>query len=1027
MRGRRAGTAPLTSTLAALPTVPARAAAGGASRSRVKGLSHGASAFLFAWPATLAIALLTGAGAVVILLAVEVVAAVAAGLGGWVATRRVLPVAVETRTLATVGDELTWHVQVREPAHGSGRDRAFAELRVADGVVADGWVGEGGNMLTGTAPRRGEHPAVEVRWKAAGRLGLVWWQRSIHLTITPLAIAPRAATEAATLRRTDDETAGDHLTQHLPGRDQVDGVRAWREGDDLDSVHWPSTLRSGEFIVRQRLRDRSEHWLVHARTGTGDADGEAGRVLHTVQRGFAAGARVAAQADDGDPHPLPDLPAAQLWCARFEPPVPAPAGLPWWRRPIGWASPEPERRLRPAARWAAGAAVAVPLVMMLQPLGYQTAQILTVVAALAMGAAVSAHLPPPRVLLRQLAALATAAAVAASLIDIEAIDGVPAALRFLLPQVLVTLVVLQGFECTDRRSARVTIACAAVLTAYGAGIRVDPQLAAWLLASCAATGVATLAVVWPDRTSPRPAAPVTAAAASVAVRRQQARGVATGVLAVAGAAMAVLALLAVIPVPRGPAQLTLPSWLQEQRPTGGGGQLAAPDGSPLLGGASATTRNGADGSVAGGGYPGFSPTMDTSLRGALGDEVVLRVRSPYPDFWRGQTFSEFDGRSWTVDPDTGVRTEGPDHQLLLASGDVAASDDVDELIQTFYAEVDLPNIVFAANRPTRVLLDAPIWQRPDGALRADVVLPAGSAYTVVSQRSGATAQLLRLEGDVTRWQPPARYTALPASFTERTAELARELAAGQANTFDVVQAIELWLADHVEYDLFAPVPPAGTDAVDHFLFQSQRGFCEQIATATAMMLRSLGIPARVATGYVPSDRDEVAGVWISRARDAHAWVEVRFPSFGWVAFDPTASVPLAGEASLATIGGELVRALSQWFGDHLAIALLTVLAGAVLLGVARFVRRAWRRHRRGRWGVLQDRFVAAALRRGASSTAPNAELAAVFDPTAAPEAGQLAATLDASAFSATWTDDDLAYAAATTTLRTLEHPHPPRT
>ena len=94
------------------------------------------------------------------------------------------------------------------------------------------------------------------------------------------------------------------------------------------------------------------------------------------------------------------------------------------------------------------------------------------------------------------------------------------------------------------------------------------------------------------------------------------------------------------------------------------------------------------------------------------------------------------------------------------------------------------------------------------------------------------------------------------------------------------------------------------------------------------MLRSLGVPARIATGYVPSERDEIAGVWISRARDAHAWVEVWFPSYGWVSFDPTASVPLAGETPSHTIGGELVQALIAVVVDH-----VTLIVGA-LLGVA---------------------------------------------------------------------------------------------
>jgi hypothetical protein len=161
----------------------------------------------------------------------------------------------------------------------------------------------------------------------------------------------------------------------------------------------------------------------------------------------------------------------------------------------------------------------------------------------------------------------------------------------------------------------------------------------------------------------------------------------------------------------------------------------------------------------------------------------------------------------------------------------------------------------------------------------------------------------------------------------------------------------------------------------------------------------------------------VAGVWLSRASDAHAWVEVRFPNFGWVAFDPTASVPFAGEAQRTTIGGDLGRAIASSIGDHLAVVIAAIVSVVSLLLASRTVRRWWRRRRRGRWGVLQDRFVAAALRRGASRTAPNAELAHVFE---RPGADELAAALDACAFSMSWADDDTSYRQANASLQELE-------
>jgi hypothetical protein len=99
-----------------------------------------------------------------------------------------------------------------------------------------------------------------------------------------------------------------------------------------------------------------------------------------------------------------------------------------------------------------------------------------------------------------------------------------------------------------------------------------------------------------------------------------------------------------------------------------------------------------------------------------------------------------------------------------------------------------------------------------------------------------------------------------------------------------------------------PPLPKGKDAVDQFLFVDQRGFCEQIGTSLVVMLRSLGIPARLAVGYAAGERNPFTGLYEVRAKDAHAWAEVYFPGVGWQAFDPTAQVPLAGDSAIDAAG-----------------------------------------------------------------------------------------------------------------------------
>ena len=121
--------------------------------------------------------------------------------------------------------------------------------------------------------------------------------------------------------------------------------------------------------------------------------------------------------------------------------------------------------------------------------------------------------------------------------------------------------------------------------------------------------------------------------------------------------------------------------------------------------------------------------------------------------------------------------------------------------------------------------------------------------------------------------------------------------AGADTAFDKVTAIEKWMGDNLEYSLDAPLAPQGVDVVDDFLFQSKLGWCEQIASSLVVMLREVGVPTRLATGFAPGERDGTSGRFIVREKDAHAWAEVWFPEVGWVPFDPTASVPLSGDAA----------------------------------------------------------------------------------------------------------------------------------
>ena len=471
---------------------------------------------------------------------------------------------------------------------------------------------------------------------------------------------------------------------------------------------------------------------------------------------------------------------------------------------------------------------------------------------------------------RLIVATVALAGVAAIAVGSGSVSSLLAVLRGPLPQFLMLLVVLHGFECTDRRTARVELAISAVVATYATGLRVDGQLGWWLAGwgACFLSGIVLTAHEGERVRGARPLGHFLRARRPLIApdrRPSAARFVRAGAGLVTGALATVL-LLALVPVPRGPATLTLPAFIGEARVVDAPGVLARTDGS--------ITQRGdpGDGTRGGlselGGYPGFAESLDTSMRGDFGDEVVMRVRTPEPDFWRGQTFGEFDGRFWYADSDLGRPADGPAIGVPRAVGDPGSVIvPTSQFVQTYFVEVDQPNVLFAAYRPTRVIFDGIVWRRPDGALRSDVVLTEGAVYTVVSERAEVTADSLRAQGDVTdrSRDEVVRYLQVPASTTDRTRELATTLASSTTSTYEMVLAFQAWIAANVVYDLDSPTPAAGVDAVDDFLFTSRRGFCEQIASALAVMLRTQGVPARLATGYLPGERDRISGVWKVRA------------------------------------------------------------------------------------------------------------------------------------------------------------------
>ena len=124
-------------------------------------------------------------------------------------------------------------------------------------------------------------------------------------------------------------------------------------------------------------------------------------------------------------------------------------------------------------------------------------------------------------------------------------------------------------------------------------------------------------------------------------------------------------------------------------------------------------------------------------------------------------------------------------------------------------------------------------------------------------------------------------------------QMALDVTQNETSAYDKARAIETYLQTSYGYTLDLP-PGMPDDPIAYFLLDIRRGHCEFFASAMAVMLRSLGIPTRIVNGFLQGSFNEISGQYTIRGSDAHTWVEVYFPGYGWVTFDPT---PAAGRSA----------------------------------------------------------------------------------------------------------------------------------
>ncbi len=196
--------------------------------------------------------------------------------------------------------------------------------------------------------------------------------------------------------------------------------------------------------------------------------------------------------------------------------------------------------------------------------------------------------------------------------------------------------------------------------------------------------------------------------------------------------------------------------------------------------------------------------------------------------------------------------------------------------QTYWADIDA---------------EAVYTELPDGTLdlnllRATPALGNEESYSTRSALLAPTISQLREAGTEYPEWVTERYLQLPTDLPESIRELALEITRGRSSPYDKARVITTYLRTEISYSDTVPAPPVGRDPLEWFLFTWREGYCNYSASAQVVMLRAVGIPARLVVGFAQGIKTE-DGDFIVLQKDAHAWPEVYFPEIGWVEFEPT--------------------------------------------------------------------------------------------------------------------------------------------
>ncbi len=304
----------------------------------------------------------------------------------------------------------------------------------------------------------------------------------------------------------------------------------------------------------------------------------------------------------------------------------------------------------------------------------------------------------------------------------------------------------------------------------------------------------------------------------------------------------------------------------------------------------------------------YGDMLVLGTQAATGDTVYFRIQAPTGEpeyahsqssinisvpryYWRVRSYNFFLNDQWYTRDASNMPYSPNQESIPLAVPEPATGEfTVTSLVANLAVLITPADPVWVSHSAELVALQLSQEKVDPVEFLSEPPVMSGEKYLVHANVTGPTVLQLRNAGDTYPDWVTAENLQLPDNLPPEIAALARRVSVNATTPYDKADAVTQYLRSNMTYSTVVENPPPGRDSLDWFLFDSKIGFCNYYATAEVILLRSLGIPARLVVGFAQGEFS-LPNLYVVHEADEHAWPEVYFPGIGWVEFEPTSNQP----------------------------------------------------------------------------------------------------------------------------------------